>query len=52
MRYVFYLLLVMAFAMEVHAIVAENIADALIWTLGVGVVAILINVEKRERDND
>ena len=42
----------MAFAMEVHAVVAENIVDAAIWTLGVGVVALLIKVEKHERDNE
>lgn len=52
MRYVLYLLLVMAFAMEVHAVVAENIADAAIWAVGVGVVALLIKVERRERDNE
>jgi hypothetical protein len=52
MRYVLYLLLVMAFAMEVHAVVAENIVDALIWTFGVIMVALLIKVEERERDNE
>lgn len=52
MRYVLYLLLGMAFAMVVHAIVADNIADALIWLFGVVVVALLIKVEKHERDNE
>lgn len=52
MRYVLYLLLVMAFAMEVHAIVAGNITDALIWLFGVVVVALLIKVEKHERDDE
>lgn len=42
----------MAFAMEVHAIVADNIADAAIWAFGVVMVALLIKVEKRERDNE
>lgn len=42
----------MALAMEVHAVVADNFADALIWAFGVGVVSLLINVEKHERDND
>lgn len=52
MRYVLYLLLGMALAMEVHAIVADNIADALTWLFGVVVVALLIKVEKYERDNE
>lgn len=52
MRYVLYVLLVMAFTMEVHDIVAGNIADALIWAFSVIVVALLINVEEHERDNE
>ena len=52
MRYVLYLLLVMAFAMEVHAVVVNNIADALAWSFGVITVALLINVEKHERDDE
>lgn len=52
MRYVLYLLLCMAIAMEVHAVVAENIFDAAIWTFGVIMVALLIKVEKSERDNE
>lgn len=52
MRYVLYLLLGMAFAMEVYAVVAENIFDAAIWTLGVIIVALLIRIEKHERDDE
>ena len=52
MRYVLYLLLGMAFAMEVHAVVAENLLDAVVWLFGVVMVALLIMVEKHERDND
>ena len=42
----------MAFALEVHAVVAENLLDALIWLFGVVMVSLLIKVEKHERDND
>lgn len=42
----------MAFAMEVHAVVVNNIADALAWSFGVITVALLINVEKHERDDE
>ena len=52
MRYVLYLLLVIAFAMEVHAVVADLFADALVWAFGVIMVALLINVEERERDDE
>lgn len=52
MRYALYLLLGMAIAAVVHAIVADNIADAAIWAFGVIMVALLIKVESRERDNE
>lgn len=42
----------MALAMEVHAVVAENLLDAVIWMLGTLMVALLIKVEKHERDNE
>lgn len=52
MRYVLYLLLVMAAAMAVHGVVAENFPDAVVWLFGVVVVALLIKVEKYERDDE
>ena len=52
MRYFLYLLLVMAFAMEVHALAADNFADALIWAFGVVMVAMLIKVDEHERDDE
>lgn len=42
----------MALAMEVHAVVAESLLDAVIWTFGVIMVALLIKVEKHERDDE
>lgn len=52
MRYVLYLLLGMAIAAVVHSIVAALFPDAVIWLFGVIMVALLIKIEKRERDNE
>ena len=52
MRVLLWILLVMAAAMAVHGVVAENLLDAVIWVFGVVVVALLINIEKHERDNE
>lgn len=52
MRYVLYLLLGMAIAAMVHSIVAALFPDAFVWLFGVIMVALLIKVEKRERDNE
>lgn len=52
MRYVLYLLLVMAASMAVHGVVVERYPDAVVWVFGVVVVALLIKVEKYERDNE
>ncbi len=42
----------MAAAMEVHALVAENISDAVVWLFSVIMVALLIKVETHERDDE
>lgn len=42
----------MAAAMAVHGVVAENLLDAAIWAFGVIVVALLIRIEKHERDDE
>lgn len=52
MRYVLYLLLVMAASMAVHGVVVERYPDAVVWAFGVIVVALLIRIEKHERDNE
>jgi hypothetical protein len=52
MRYVLYLLLGMAIAAMVHSIVSENLLDAVVWLFGVVMVALLIKVEKYERDDE
>ena len=52
MRYVLYLLLGMAIAAMVHSIVAALFPDAVVWLFGVVVVALLIKVEKYERDDE
>lgn len=38
--------------MEVHALVADLFPEALVWAFGVIMVALLINVEKHERDDE
>lgn len=52
MRYVLYLLLGMAIAAMVHSIVAALFLDAVVWLFGVIMVALLIKVEKHERDDE
>ena len=52
MRYVLYLLLVIAASMAVHGVVVERYPDAVVWAFGVIVVALLIRIEKHERDNE
>ena len=52
MRYVLYFLLVMAAATAVHGVVVGRYPDAVVWVFGVVVVALLIKVEKYERDNE
>lgn len=42
----------MAAAMAVHGVVAENLLDAVAWLFGVIMVALLIMVEKHERDDE
>ena len=42
----------MAIAMVVHGVVVANLLDAAIWAFGVIVVALLIRIEKHERDDE
>ena len=42
----------MAIAAMVHSIVAALFPDAVVWLFGVIMVALLIKVEKSERDNE
>lgn len=42
----------MAIAEMAHSIVAALFPDAAIWAFGVIMVALLIKVERRERDNE
>jgi hypothetical protein len=42
----------MAIAAMVHSIVAVLFPDAVVWAFGVVVVALLIRIEKHERDNE
>lgn len=52
MRYVLYLLLGMAIAEVVHGIVVEAYPDVVMWLFGAVMVALLIKVEKHERDDE
>ena len=42
----------MAIAAMVHSIVAALFTDAVVWMLGTLMVALLIKVEKHERDDE
>ena len=42
----------MAIAAMVHSIVAVLFPDAVVWLFGVITVALLIKIEKHERDDD
>lgn len=42
----------MAAAMAVQGVVMDSYPDAVVWVFGVVVVALLIKVEKYERDNE
>lgn len=52
MRVLLWILLAVAAAMAVHGVVIHRYPDAVIWVFGVVVVALLIIIEKHERDDD
>lgn len=52
MRLLLYLLLAMAAMKAVHDVVVGLYLDAFVWAFGVMLVALLIKVEKYERDDE
>jgi hypothetical protein len=52
MRVILWILLAMAAAMVLRGVLVGSLPDAVIWAFGAVMVAMLIKVEKHERDDE